>query len=69
MKLFFYKDYEDLLEFANQQGFDESLPDSDSGEVADLSKEHIINFLEAKGYAVQDIKEAVNQNGLGENHE
>ena len=71
MKLFFYQDYEDLLKFANQRGFDEALPDSDSGEIADLSKEHITNFLSAKGYAVQDMKEAIKYSGSrsGESHE
>lgn len=70
MGFFFYQDYEDLLEFANQQGLNEALPDSDSdsGEVADLSKENITNFLRTKGYAVQDIK-TVKQNSSGESHE
>ena len=70
MGLFFYRDYEDLLEFANQQGFNEALPDSDSdsGEVADLSKKNITNFLEANGFAVQDLKEVID-NSLGESHE
>jgi SOS response regulatory protein OraA/RecX len=61
MGCFFYKTFEELLEFAQQQGFDETLP---SDQVADVSKEKIKLFLESKGFSAQDINEAMISSGV-----
>ena len=64
MGCFFYKSYEELLEFAQQEGFDETLPDADSGDVADVSEKKIKEFLLANGFGAQNIDEAMKSSGL-----
>jgi|TARA_R110002020_G_scaffold215754_4_gene423041 hypothetical protein len=64
MGCFFYKTFEELLEFAQQEGFDETLPDTDSGDVANISEKNIKEFLLSKGLGAQSIYEAMRSSGL-----
>jgi hypothetical protein len=64
MGCFFYKTFEELLEFAQQEGFNETLPDADSGDVADVSENNIKQFLSSKGYDTQNIDEAMISSGV-----
>jgi hypothetical protein len=64
MGCFFYKTFEELLEFAQQEGFDQTLPDADSGGVADVSENKIKEFLLANGFGAQNIQEAMMSSGL-----
>jgi hypothetical protein len=64
MGCFFYKTFEELLEFAQQEGFDETLPDADSGDIADVSEKKIKEFLLASGFGAQNIQEAMMSSGL-----
>ena len=64
MGCFFYKTFEELLEFAQQEGFDETLPDKDSGGVANISEKSIKDFLLIKGFGAQNLEEAMKSSGL-----
>ena len=64
MGCFFYSAFEELLEFAQQEGFDETLPDVDSGDVANVSEKNIKEFLLAKGFTAQNIQEAMKSSGV-----
>ncbi len=64
MGCFFDKTFEELLEFAQQEGFDETLPDADSGGVANISEKSIKDFLLIKGFGAQNLEEAMKSSGL-----
>jgi len=69
MSCFFYKSYDELLEFAKSEGIEKSSPKSGADGVIDLSEKSIKDFLSSKGHTSQDLDELVKPNNLVEEEE
>ena len=69
MSCFYYKSYDELLEFAKSHGIEKSPPKSGIDGVIDLSEKSIKNFLSSKGQTAQDLDELVKPNNLVEEEE